>query len=408
MSTSWPTVRDLPGATFRLWSARKDLDTALATTHREFERSTEVELPSGTSSNVAGEFADAAKILDEETFRSMIACERKRTERSRKPVLLMLLRVGDSESDDGSGKVLSKVLTALSDASRDTDVTGWYKSQSVVGVMFTETGMHDSGAIMATMMHRIGETLRYSLSLEKASQIHISLHVFPESWSQDTSVGNPTLYPDLEHREKKQRGVLAIKRLIDIVGSVAAIGVLAPFFLLVSALVKLSSKGPILFKQERIGQFGRPFTFLKFRSMHANNDPKIHQEFMKRVISGDHEKGSKMENDPRITRLGRFLRKSSLDELPQFFSVLKGDMSLVGPRPPLAYECQEYDIWHRRRVLEVKPGITGLWQVTGRSRLRFDEMVRLDLQYVRTWSLWLDLKIMLKTPIAIIRGGDAF
>ena len=191
-------------------------------------------------------------------------------------------------------------------------------------------------------------------------------------------------------------------------GSVAAIGFLTPLFLLVSALVKLSSKGPILFKQERIGQFGRPFTFLKFRSMHANNDPKIHQEFMKRVISGDHEKGSKMENDPRITRLGRFLRKSSLDELPQFFSVLKGDMSLVGPRPPLAYECQEYDIWHRRRVLEVKPGITGLWQVTGRSRLRFDEMVRLDLQYVRTWSLWLDLKIMLKTPIAIIRGGDAF
>jgi len=388
--------------------ARKDLDAALATTHREFERSTEVELPSGASSSARPEFADAAKILDEETFRSMIAYERKRTERSRKPVLLMLLRVGDSESVDGSGEVLSKVLTALSDASRDTDVTGWYKSQSVVGVMFTETGMHDSGAIMATMMHRIGETLRYSLSLEKASQIHISLHVFPESWNQDTSVGNPTLYPDLEHREKKQRGVLAIKRLIDIVGSVLAIGFLAPLFLVVSALVKLSSKGPIFFRQERIGQLGKPFTFLKFRSMQANNDPTIHQEFMKRVISGDHEKGSKMENDPRITRLGRFLRKSSLDELPQFFSVLKGDMSLVGPRPPLGYECQEYDIWHRRRVLEVKPGITGLWQVTGRSRLRFDEMVRLDLQYVRTWSLWLDVKILFKTPFAVIRGGDAF
>ena len=387
--------------------ATKDLDTALATTHREFERSPEVE-PSSASFKATTEFAHAAKILDEETFRRMIAYERKRTERSRKPVLLMLLRVGEGLSDDGSGKVLNNVLSALSDASRDTDVTGWYKSQSVVGVMFTETDMDDSGAIMATMMHRIGAILRYSLSLDKASQIHISMHVFPESWNQDTSVGNPTLYPDLEHREKKQRGVLAVKRLIDIVGSVLAIGFLAPLFLLVSALVKLSSKGPILFKQERIGQFGTPFTFLKFRSMQANNDPNIHQEFMKRVISGEHEKGSKMENDPRITWLGRFLRKSSLDELPQFFSVLKGDMSLVGPRPPLAYECQEYDIWHRRRVLEVKPGITGLWQVTGRSRLRFDEMVRLDLQYVRTWSLWLDLKIMFKTPIAIMRGGDAF
>ena len=138
--------------------------------------------------------------------------------------------------------------------------------------------------------------------------------------------------------------------------------------------------------------------------MYVGNDPKIHQEYIKRVINGD----VKMENDPRITPVGRFVRKSGLDELPQFFSVLKGDMSLVGPRPPIAYECQEYDIWHRRRVLEVKPGITGLWQVTGRSRLRFDEMVRLDLQYVRTWSLWNDIKILFKTPFAVVRGGDAF
>ena len=113
-------------------------------------------------------------------------------------------------------------------------------------------------------------------------------------------------------------------------------------------------------------------------------------------------------SDPRITPVGRFLRRSSLDELPQFFSVLKGDMSLVGPRPPLAYECHEYELWHRRRVLEVKPGLTGLWQVKGRSRVRFDDMVRLDLQYVRTWSLWLDIQILLKTPVAILFGGDAY
>jgi lipopolysaccharide/colanic/teichoic acid biosynthesis glycosyltransferase len=137
---------------------------------------------------------------------------------------------------------------------------------------------------------------------------------------------------------------------------------------------------------------------------------------MKRVISGNHDgkaesgdkKVYKMTNDPRVTRVGRILRKTSLDELPQFFNVLSGKMSLVGPRPPLAYECQEYDIWHRRRVLEVKPGITGLWQVKGRSRVRFDEMVRLDLQYVNTWSLWLDIRILIKTPVAVILGGDAF
>jgi lipopolysaccharide/colanic/teichoic acid biosynthesis glycosyltransferase len=350
--------------------------------------------------------ATDAKILDEPTFRSVIAQERRRTERSRKPALLMLLDLGSLPRQNG--KVLNNTLAALSLATRDTDATGWYKDHSVIGVMFAEIGIDDPGTILATMMHRVSDTLRRSLSLEKASQINISLHVFPENWNKDSSVGNPTLYPDLEHREKTRRAALAVKRTIDVVGSAAAIVVFAPLFLLVGALVKLGSKGPVLYKQERVGQFGAPFTFLKFRSMYANNDPKIHQEFMKRVISGDHEKGSKMEDDPRITRIGRFLRKSSLDELPQFFSVLKGHMSLVGPRPPLAYECQEYDIWHRRRVLEVKPGITGLWQVTGRSRLRFDEMVRLDLHYVRNWSPWLDLKILLKTPISVLRGGGAF
>jgi lipopolysaccharide/colanic/teichoic acid biosynthesis glycosyltransferase len=116
----------------------------------------------------------------------------------------------------------------------------------------------------------------------------------------------------------------------------------------------------------------------------------------------------KIVNDPRVTPIGRVLRRSSLDELPQFFNVLKGDMSLVGPRPPLPYEFERYSAWHRRRVLEVKPGLTGLWQVYGRSRTNFDEMVRLDLQYARQWSLWLDLKILLKTPVVVIFGTGAY
>jgi lipopolysaccharide/colanic/teichoic acid biosynthesis glycosyltransferase len=355
-------------------------------------------------------------VLDEASFRRMIALERKRTERSRKPVLLMLLDAGDCLPFDKNGRVLSSILSALSLSTRDSDVTGWYKGNSVVGVMFTEISMDDHGEILGTMMNRVSQTLHNNLSLEKFSQISISLHVFPEDWDQETSPGNPALYPDLAHREKTQRGALAIKRLMDIVGSATAIVVLSPIFFVVALLVKLSSKGPILYKQERLGQFGRPFTFLKFRSMDANNDPKIHQEFMKRVISGDHDgdaeggdkKVYKMINDPRITRVGRFLRKTSLDELPQFFNVLRGEMSLVGPRPPLAYECQEYEIWHRRRVLEVTPGITGLWQVTGRSRISFDDQVRLDLQYVRSWSLWLDIQILIKTPGAVLLGGDAF
>jgi exopolysaccharide biosynthesis polyprenyl glycosylphosphotransferase len=282
--------------------------------------------------------------------------------------------------------------------------------------MFTDITLDDHGEILGTMMHRVSQTLRNNLTLEKFSQIGISMHVFPESWSNETSPGNPAFYPDLVHRDSAQRGVLAIKRLMDIVGSSAALILLSPIFLAIAAIVKLTSKGPVLFKQERLGQFGRPFTFLKFRSMYVNNDAKIHQEFMKKVIAGEHDgkvegeknKVYKMTNDPRITRIGRFIRRTSLDEIPQFLNVLRGDMSLVGPRPPIAYECQEYDIWHRRRVLEVKPGITGLWQVRGRSRVRFDDMVRLDLQYVRSWSLWLDIEILLKTPAAVLLGDDAF
>jgi lipopolysaccharide/colanic/teichoic acid biosynthesis glycosyltransferase len=116
----------------------------------------------------------------------------------------------------------------------------------------------------------------------------------------------------------------------------------------------------------------------------------------------------KITNDPRITSIGKLLRRASLDELPQFINVLRGEMSLVGPRPPVAYEVEAYDVWHRRRILEAKPGITGLWQVNGRSRVKFDDMVRLDLRYAKTWSPWLDVKILLRTPGAVISGGGAY
>jgi lipopolysaccharide/colanic/teichoic acid biosynthesis glycosyltransferase len=186
-------------------------------------------------------------------------------------------------------------------------------------------------------------------------------------------------------------------------------------FLAIAIAIKLTSKGPVLFKQKRVGQYGVGFTFLKFRSMRFLNDPKIHQEYVKRLIAGkddckqaDGNGGAyKLQHDPRITPLGRFLRRTSLDELPQFFNVLRGDMSLVGPRPPIPYETEVYDIWHRRRFFEVKPGITGLWQVKGRSKVKFDDMVRLDIQYTREWSLGLDLKILLETPGALFFGKGA-
>jgi lipopolysaccharide/colanic/teichoic acid biosynthesis glycosyltransferase len=186
--------------------------------------------------------------------------------------------------------------------------------------------------------------------------------------------------------------------------------------LVLSLAVKLTSKGPVLFRQVRVGQYGRPFTFFKFRSMYSGNDPRIHKEYVTRLIAGDKDAAPKqndapavhkIKSDPRVTPMGRLLRRTSLDEVPQFFNVLLGEMSLVGPRPPIPYEVECYEPWHHRR-LSVKPGITGLWQVSGRSRVSFDEMVRMDLRYAATWTPWLDLKILLKTPRAVLSGEGAF
>jgi lipopolysaccharide/colanic/teichoic acid biosynthesis glycosyltransferase len=192
---------------------------------------------------------------------------------------------------------------------------------------------------------------------------------------------------------------------------------LAPLFFVIALAVKLSSRGPVFYRQQRVGRYGQTFTFLKFRSMFMNNDSNVHKDFVTRLIvskageTAPKETGEsvyKLTNDKRITRVGKVLRRTSLDELPQFINVLKGEMSLVGPRPPIPYELAAYQTWHRHRLLAVKPGITGLWQVMGRSSVRFDEMVRLDLRYASTWTPWLDLKILLRTPGAVIRGSGAY
>lgn len=208
-----------------------------------------------------------------------------------------------------------------------------------------------------------------------------------------------------------QRIYLFLKRLLDIIGALAGIILSLPFFLIIPVAIKLTSKGPVLFKQERIGYGAKPFTFLKFRTMKTDSGDQIHKDYVRKHIEGKTEEINngnaekplyKLNNDPRITRVGRFLRKTSLDELPQFFNVLIGDMSLVGPRPPIPYEVEFYRNWHLRRVMEVKPGITGLWQVYGRNKTTFDNMVRLDLQYVRKKSIFFDLKIIFKTVTVML------
>jgi lipopolysaccharide/colanic/teichoic acid biosynthesis glycosyltransferase len=360
-----------------------------------------------------------SEVLTEEGFHRIISLERKRSERSQRPFVLLLIDTARNQLADKQSHILLDMLGALQGATRETDVMGWYKSDSVVGIMFTEIVL-DNNAVLSTILSRFGEVLRGQLDTEQFSRIKFSFHVFPDDWDshgQGTDrPSNPTLYPDLAKREKSHRLGRATKRLIDVLGSLSLLAVLSPVFFFIAAAIKLTSHGPVLFQQKRIGEHGTPFTFLKFRSMYTNNDASQHKEYVQQLIAGQAEKKSangngvgvfKLTNDPRITPVGRVLRRSSLDELPQLINVLRGEMSLVGPRPPVPYEVEAYATWHRRRLLEAKPGITGLWQVEGRSRVEFDDMVRLDLRYARDCSPLLDLKILLQTPRAVMSGDGA-
>ncbi|HEY0172308.1 MAG TPA: sugar transferase [Pyrinomonadaceae bacterium] len=212
-------------------------------------------------------------------------------------------------------------------------------------------------------------------------------------------------------REPLGQGARLVKRAFDMLLAALALVLLSPLWAVMALLIKLDSKGPVLYRQERVGMDGRIFLFLKFRTMRADSDDAAHREFQRKYIAGRPETNLgdpsrpvyKLHDDPRVTRTGRWLRRTSLDELPQLLNVLRGDMSVVGPRPPIPYEVEAYALWHRKR-LDIKPGMTGLWQVSGRNRLSFDEMVRLDLFYIENWSLWLDLKIMLRTLPVLLRG----
>ncbi len=357
------------------------------------------------------------EVLTEEVFRRMISLERKRSERTQRPFVLLLMDARHTLPTEKNGRILLDILSALQTASRETDVMGWYETNSAVGVMFTEITL-ENNLILSTILSRISDVIRHRLTSEQFSQIKFSFHLFPEEWDPNNTErqSNPTLYPDLHKRDVANRLGRAMKRGMDVLGSLLLLVVLSPVFFAIAIAIKLTSRGPILFRQQRIGEHGTPFKFLKFRSMCVNNDFSQHKEYVRKLIAGQAAKQPtngpgegvfKLTNDTRITPVGSFLRRTSLDELPQFFNVLRGDMSLVGPRPPLPYEVEAYATWHRRRVLEAKPGITGLWQVSGRSRVGFDEMVRLDLRYARNCSPWLDLKILVQTPRAVIAGNGA-
>jgi lipopolysaccharide/colanic/teichoic acid biosynthesis glycosyltransferase len=360
-------------------------------------------------------------ILPEAIFLKMLCLERKRTERSRRPFILMLLDAAGLLKGGHREDALGKVIGALSRSTRETDITGWYRDSAVIGVVFTEIGVNPDGKLVTNaLLGKVQNALSGALSIEQIDQVSLSFHVFPEDWD-DSGPGGPAdevLYPDLSQQNGHKRAARAIKRAIDLTGSLMALVCLSPVMALIAVVIKLTSKGPVLFCQERIGHNGARFQFLKFRSMYVASDSRLHADFVKDFIagaSGSTSQKSSRQNmaykitvDPRVTPVGRFLRRTSLDELPQFFNVLTGDMSLVGPRPCIPYEVKHYDIWHKDRFVTATPGITGLWQIRGRSKVTFDDMVRMDLEYARSWSLWLDLKILWHTPRAVVSTDGAY
>ena len=233
---------------------------------------------------------------------------------------------------------------------------------------------------------------------------------------QKTSVDQIGVLPMVRlFREPLSDAERFLKRISDLVIATFALILVSPILAIIAAWIKVDSKGKVFFRQERVGMDGRVFLCYKFRSMRQDADEDVHREAYEKNIVGEEASNvgeeaapvyGKVKDDSRVTRAGRFLRRSSLDELPQLFNVLKSDMSIVGPRPPIPYEVEAYQLWHRKR-LDMKPGITGLWQVSGRNRLTFDEMVRTDLFYIENWSLWLDFKIILLTLPAVFRGDGA-
>jgi len=341
-------------------------------------------------------------VLPRLEFARHVDIEKRRTDRSKSPLTLVVFEV--ERTGERMLKTVDRLLTVLQINKRETDVLG-YLGGNRIALLLVETGADGAEGFIRSIESRTGQ-LTYS----------VASVTYPNELFDNLLAGRPAIArkSPLALHESVKHGHFsrASKRALDILGSLALLTALSPLIGLTAMAVKMSSPGPVIYTQTRLGKRGVPFTFYKFRSMIVNNDDRAHREYVQSLIQGKLEAVNqgdaerplyKMKGDPRITRVGHFLRKSSIDELPQLINVLKGDMSLVGPRPPIPYETERYDSWHLRRILDVSPGITGLWQVEGRNRVSFDEMVRLDLRYVRDWSIWLDIKILFKTVFAVLR-----
>jgi len=345
-------------------------------------------------------------ILSKPQFLDRLRVERRRSDRSKSPLSIVLFRFNREQKDHF--RQITKFLVPLQKNTRETDIIGWL-DRDVIGLLLPDTNENGVKSCTEKVANGNGR-LPYSVVSGTYPD-----YLFQQFLNEGNS--DPDLFPLYLHESADQPGLQpCLKRGMDILGSLVGLVLLSPLMLVAALGIKWTSPGPVIFKQMRLGQKGGRFPFYKFRSMYWNTDDQIHRKYVSELIEGNLEEINqgekdqplyKIKSDPRVTRLGKFIRKMSIDELPQLYNVLKGEMSLVGPRPPLPYEVEKYKPWHLRRILEVKPGITGLWQVEGRSKTSFDEMVRLDLRYALNWSLWLDVKILIRTVRAVLKPTGA-
>lgn len=376
-----------------------------------------------------------------EYFLWMLKQELDRIERSNQPLSMLLLRTSffedllKADTNISFNKVIDTFSVMIKKNFRKTDIKGWY-DEGILAILMPNTSNPGGFTAYNKFKDKVSESLfQIGITCGKHFDTACDIHTYPDSLfdvnhfpekghgSENNSESKEQiLSPCIFYQNSyESKGILRlrlfIKRSIDLIGSVIGLICLFPLMSIIGLIIKLTSPGPIFFKQPRLGYQGKPFIFYKFRTMYHGVKDDIHREYVTHLIEGDIEKinkGSaqepmlKMNDDPRVTPFGRFLRRSSLDELPQLYNVLKGDMSLVGPRPPIPYEVEKYQSWHVKRILEVKPGITGLWQVSGRSITAFDDMVRLDLRYANDWSIGMDIKILFKTVKAVLSAKGAY
>ena len=344
-------------------------------------------------------------ILGERLFKDTLVRERRRADRLSMPFAVIVLDRTHLPADEGAWEA---VYRAVATSCRDVDVAGWLEQDLVLAVILPEVTQTAASDVVRRLRRATAAPRTGSDPIEVSMRLYT--HGVPTA-AHGTPHPPVDLLIDTFVPPARRPASDRAKRALDITGSLALLALFSPAMLAAYIAVKLSSPGPVLFRQERVGRRGDPFTMLKFRSMRTDAGHAIHKDYVTWFITSSDKQPRadgevfKLTADPRITRVGHWLRKTSLDELPQFLNVLRGDMSLVGPRPPLPFEVDKYQPWHRRRVLDAKPGITGMWQVKGRSRTTFDEMVRMDLEYARTRSLWTDIRILAATPRAMVKGA---